>query len=202
MNMVLVGILCIVVIVMMYCLFDIYKSVKSSGAKEVEVLDRIDGYDYQMDENDSPYFQNLFKDLKKVLSEKQIDEEEYASVIAKLFVTDFYSLEYATSKNDVGGVQFVYKAYQEDFIHKAKDTVYKYVENNLYGKRTQELPSVKEVTASSIKQEAYFFENDIEDAEAYIVNVEITYDNDLEYPTECTLVLIHRDNVLEIAAMD
>lgn len=201
-NMILGIILCIVLAIMFYCFFDIYKSLKSNGAKEVEVIDKIDGYDYQVDENDSPYFQKLFKDLKKVLSEKQIDEEEYASVIAKLFVTDFYSLNYATSKNDVGGVQFVYKDYQDDFIHKAKDSVYKYVENNLYGKRNQDLPVVSEVTISSITSEAYSYDNDITDKNAYIVNVDISYEEDLDYPSSATLVIIHRDNVLEVSSME
>lgn len=202
MNMVLGLVLCIVLAVMMYCLFDIYNSIKSNGTKEIEVLDKIEGYEYQLDENDSPYFKDLFKDLKKNLKQSPEDEEGYAKIIAQLFLTDFYSLEYATSKNDVGGVQFVYKEYQDSFIRKSKDTIYKYVENNLYGKRTQELPIVKEVTISSIEQESYSFDNDIEDEFAYVINADILYDKDLGYPTSCSLVLIHRDNVLEVASME
>ena len=45
-----------------------------------------------------------------------VDEEKYATYISQMFLADFYTLNSALNKNDVGGVQFVYKDYQEDFL--------------------------------------------------------------------------------------
>lgn len=200
-NLILGILLGIVLAIMMYCLIDIYASLKSNGAKTVEVLDTVDEYGYTLDENDSKYFKEVFKELKKNLESKEMNEEEYATQIAKLFVIDFYSLDYATSKNDIGGVQFIYNEYQESFIHKAKDTIYKYVENDLYDKREQELPVVTSVEVTDIFQETREFDA-INDDDAYVVTVRVTYEKDLGYPTECTLILVHRNNILEIASLD
>ena len=123
-SLIITLLLIAVVLIMAYCVNDIIGSLKSDGEKKVEVLESIKGYDYELNENDSKYFKELFKQLKKELESDNVDEEEYASLLAKLFVTDFYSLEYSINKNDVGGKQFVYKDYQEDFVKYAKDTVY------------------------------------------------------------------------------
>ena len=64
------------------------------------------------------------------------------ALISKLFVIDFYSLNSALNKNDIGGKEFVYRNYQEDFSKLAKETIYKYVENNIYGKRNQEFENL------------------------------------------------------------
>lgn len=200
-NLLLGILLGVVLAIMLYCLVDIYLSIKSSGAKEVEILDRIEGYGYKLDENDSSYFEKLFKELKDNLEKEEIDEELYAKQLAKLFITDFYSLDYAMNKNDVGGVQFVYKDYQDTFILKAKDTIYKYVENNLYGKREQELPVVENVEINNVLQEKRAYDL-ISDDDAYIVTVGLTYEKDLGYPTECNLVFVHNNNVLELVSME
>ena len=181
---------------------DIIAVLKNDGASKVEILDTIKKYEYTLDENDSAYFKKEFKKLKKELEKKNVNEEEYAKLVSKLFIIDFFSLNRVINKNDVGGKQFVYKDYQESFIKFAKDGIYKYVENNIYGDRKQDLPSVKLVTIDEIKQEEVKFENDVIDAKAYVVELTINYDKDLEYQDKATLVLIHNNNKLEIAKMD
>ena len=201
-SLIITLLLIAVVLIMAYCVNDIIGSLKSDGEKKVEVLESIKGYYYELNENDSKYFKELFKQLKKELESDNVDEEEYASLLAKLFVTDFYSLEYSINKNDVGGKQFVYKDYQEDFVKYAKDTVYNTVENNVYGKRKQELPNIKEVKTTSIEKKEYSNENGFSDDSAYYVDVKITYDEDMEYPTECSLIIVHSNDKLEIAEME
>ena len=61
---------------------------------------------------------------------------------------------------------------------------------------------VTEVSIDSVEQEEYSFDNDVEDSDAYVVTVSISYSKDLEYPTEVELVLIHNGNKLEIAKME
>lgn len=194
-----IPVLIILFVLLFLCIKDIYDTLKSNG--EVKTLSTIEKYNYTLDENDSPYFEKLFKELKDCLESEEIDEEQYASLISKLFVVDFYSLEYALSKSDIGGIQFIYQDYQESFTLKAKDTIYAYVESNIYGKRKQELPNVKEIDVINIKQDTY--EGDKEaDKKAYYVDLELTYDKDLDYPTEVSLVLIHHNDKLQIVEMD
>lgn len=200
-NLILGLIVVILVGIMIYCIFDIFINIKTKTQTTVEVLDKIEGYDYELNENDSAYFKSLFNNLKEALETEEIDEEEYASLVSQLFISDFYSLDCSLNKNDIGGIQFVYTPYQQDFVSKAKTSVYNYVENNIYGDRKQELPMVTEVTVDDIKVEEYSFENDITDSNAYVVNVSIKYEKELNYPKEVTLVLIHNENKLEIAQM-
>ena len=183
------------------CIKNIYDSISSNGQKQVQVLDSIELYGYQVDENDSKYFQETFKDLKKLLNSDDYEEKEYASLISKLFIIDFYSLKYAINSNDVGGKQFVYNDYQDDFVEFAKDSVYKYVKNNIYGNRDQKLPNIKNVEITNIEQDEY--DTDMySDKEAYYVDIEIEYDEDLEYPIECSLIIVHSNDKLEIVSME
>ena len=193
----------LVLIVLFILLFVGVKNIYDtlSNNTQVKTLMTIDKYGYTLNENDSPYFKKLFETLKENLESEKVDEEEYAKVMSQLFVTDFYSLKYAISKSDVGGLQFVYSDYQSNFTTKAKDTVYAYVKSNVYGKRKQELPNIKNVEIDNIEQKEY--EGDtISDDEAYYVDLKITYDQDLDYPEEVSLVLVHSNDKLEIVKMD
>lgn len=201
-DLILGLIVVVLVCIMGYCIYDIFSGMTSSTPKVVEVLDKIEGYDYELNENDSSYFESLFKELKTILEAETLDEEGYATIVGQLFITDFYSLDNSINKNDVGGVQFVYNAYQNDFISKAKTTVYNYVENNIYGDREQELPVVKSVTLDSIEQTPYTFGEITSDDNAYTVNYTVEYEEDLGYPTTVTLILIHSEDKLEIAKMN
>lgn len=201
-NLILALIVVILVAIMLYCIFDIFSDLKSQSQNAVEILDKIDGYDYELNENDSAYFESLFSLLKEELEKEEVDEEAYASLVSQLFITDFYSLDSAINKNDVGGEQFVYSIYRGDFVSKAKTSVYNYVENNMYGDRKQELPMVTEVTIDEVQKQVYSFDNDVEDDNSYVVTASVSYSKDLDYPTEVTLVLVHNENKLEIAKME
>lgn len=201
-NLILGIIVVILILIMAYCVFDIFNSMKSKEPEEVEILDKIEGYKYELNENDSEYFHTLFQKLKTTLEAEELNEEEYASLVSQLFITDFYSLDCSLNKNDIGGTQFVYTGYQNDFISKAKTTVYNYVENNIYGTREQSLPKVKEVIINSVETKPYSFGESIKDENAYVVSLAISYEVELEYPTEVTLVLIHNEGQLEVAKMN
>ena len=177
---------------------DIYVSLSSDHT--VKTLDSIENYNYTLNENDSKYYKKIFQELKDNLESEEINEEEYAVSVSKLFAVDFYSLEYAFSKSDVGGIQFVYDGYRDIFSLKAKDTVYAYVESNVYGKRTQELPNVTDVEVTNVEQKEYNGKTE-SDSKAYYIDLTLTYEKDLGYPTECSFVLIHHDNKLEIVEM-
>ena len=90
----------------------------SSGkktTKEVQDVDSIEGYDYTLKDNATKYYKSLFEELKKTLEADDIDEEKYAELVAQMFVADFFNLDNKISKSDVGGTQFVYSDYVNDF---------------------------------------------------------------------------------------
>ncbi len=170
------------------------------AVKEVKVVDKLEKYGYSMNENATKYYQKLFKELKEELNKKEIDEEKYAKLVSQLFLADYFNLNNKLSKNDVGGVQFVYKDYQSTFVKLSTQQVYKYVESNIYGNRHQQLPVVKKVTVDNITQEPFEY-NDKTDDNAYVVDLSISYNRDMGYQEKATLTLIHSGKKLEIAKM-
>ena len=200
-SAILYSIVIVLLIVLGFFIKDIYKNLLASSASEVEVLSTIDEYGYSLNENDSDYFNSVYKELEKELNNEEIDESNYAELISKLFVIDFYSVNYAVNKNDVGGKQFIYSTYVDNFVNAAKDSIYSTVENNIYGDRNQELPIVKNVEITSVEQDL-FETDDVSDEEAYYVDITITYEKDLEYPTTVSLVIVHNNDKLEIAKVN
>ncbi len=170
---------------------------KSTKHNVVKQEDDIKEYGYVLNDNETKYYKGLFNDLKKVLSEDEVDYDKYASLVAQLFVADFYNLDNKLNNNDIGGTQFIYKKRQSVFEKKAKDEVYKYVENNIYNDRKQELPEVSNVEVVSSENSSHTYLSKSDD-KAYKIDVKITYKKDLGYPDSCSLVLVHNDKKLEI----
>lgn len=167
---------------------------------EALVIDTIDNFSYQLNDNETKYYNELFNSLKELLNKEDYEEEEYAILIGQLFLTDFYDLDSKVMKSDVGGVQFVYLDYRNDFEKGAIDSVYKFVESNVYGDRKQDLPVVKEVEMINVSQDKYEY-GDTTDLNAYYIDMKVNYEKKLGYPTEVSLVLIHNGDKLEVAEM-
>lgn len=179
---------------------------KESNEPIKKVVDEIKNFDYTVAETDSKLFKTEFKNLKKILSEKEIDNKEYATEIAKLFIIDFFTLDNKVSKNDVGGVQFVYSGYKTSFIDKARDEFYRYVKSNLDKNRSQELPTVKTIEAESTEEIAASSELSGEAfgaiTEAFKVKLSWTYDKDLGYQSSATVVVIKDEDKFSVAKME
>lgn len=179
---------------------------KESNEPIKKVVDEIKNFDYTVAETDSKLFKTEFKNLKKILSAKEIDNKEYATEIAKLFIIDFFTLDNKVSKNDVGGVQFVYSGYKTSFIDKARDEFYRYVKSNLDKNRSQELPTVKTIEAESTEEIAASSELSGEAfgaiTEAFKVKLSWTYDKDLGYQSSATVVVIKDEDKFSVAKME
>lgn len=172
----------------------IYKVIDNKPAvKETKVLKTIDAYGYELKDNKSKKYKELFKELEEILLETEVDEEAYVKKIAELFVYDFYSLNDKTAKTDVGGVDFVQASALENFLINAEDTYYKYVESNLYGDRKQELPTVNEIVVESINPTEYVYNN--QKANAYEVKLNWTYTEEKysDYQSSATLTFVKED---------
>ena len=174
---------------------------KENKAQTTKVTSSIEGYDYSLNSLDTKYYKELFEKLKKTLEVDQRDEELYASLISQLFVTDFYTLSNKIGSSDIGGLEFVVEEARDNFADKAKDTMYKLVESNLYGEREQELPEVTKVSIDSITKTSFTY-NSKTDEEAYNVKTSITYDKDLGYPTTVKLILVHNGKLVEVAKVN
>lgn len=174
---------------------------KEDKVNEVKEVASIEAYGYTLKENATNYYKKLFKELEKTLNADEIDEDKYSELVAQMFIADFFNLDNKISKNDVGGKQFVYANYQSDFEKYAMDSMYKSVESDVYGDRNQELPEVTSVTVTKVKQESYKYGNNTDD-NAYVYNFDIEYKDDLGYQTSGSLILIHNDRKIEVAAMN
>ena len=177
------------------------KKKKPEQNQVVEVVDKIDNFEYELKDNETKYYNELFEKLKKLLSEENYEEEEYAALIGQLFLVDFYDLDSKVMKSDVGGTQFVYNDYRSDFEKGATTTVYKYVESNVYGDRKQDLPIVKNVEKTEITTKTYKSDM-VTDNNAYNIKFKIEYSKDLGYPKDVQLILVHNETKLEIVSME
>lgn len=183
-------------------LFFAYSAYKKSNLDNAtKIVEKIDTHEYYLEEDAPKKFKELFGELTKVLKQDNYVEEDYAKLVAQLLAIDFYNIENKISKNDIGGVQFIYEPARENFVLESSETIYKYVENNLDGKRKQDLPEVVDSSVTSITNSTYNSE-DINDSIAFLVNVKLTYDQDLGYPTNIAIKLIHVDDKLEVVEME
>lgn len=168
--------------------------------KETKVVSKIDHYGYELKSNKSTKYKKLFKELQEVLSEKNVDEKKYVKTITKMFIVDFFSLGDHISKTDVGGVDFVHPDILENFIVNAEDTIYKYVESNIYGQRKQELPIIDTVTIDSVENDTFSYGETIDD-NAYIVKASWKYAESSKasgYQTSANFVYVHDGDKLQL----
>ncbi len=163
---------------------------------ERKKLDSIELYGYTLSKNDTEIYKKYFKELSKVLNEKTIDYTEYAKLISKLFVIDLYTLDNKLASTDIGGLEFLHKYLKDNFKENMGSTLYNFVESNIDGKRTQELPIVKDVNVSDVFETKYTYNKT--EYDAYIVSTDITYEKDLGYPKSMKLTIIKDNNILYI----
>ena len=163
---------------------------------ERKKLDSIELYGYTLSKNDTDIYKTYFKELSKVLNEKTIDYTEYAKLISKLFVIDLYTLDNKLASTDIGGLEFLHNDLKDNFKENMGSTLYNFVESNIDGKRTQELPIVKDVEVSDVFETKYTYNKT--EYDAYIVSTNITYEKDLGYPSSMKLTIIKDNNILHI----
>ena len=166
----------------------------------VTVTDRIEEYDYYIESNATKIQKEYFEKLKTYIDEKSNVEEDYVKLVSKLFVTEFYTLNNKVTNKDIGGVQFIHSNLKDSFINDSSNTVYKYVKENLYGTRKQNLPEVKDVNIDKIDSVRYK-NNEYSDNNGYYVKTSVSYKKNLDYPKTVELYLIHEDNKLVIVEM-
>ena len=64
----------------------LYNYFSKDEPKEVKTIKSIPEYGYELKENETKLYKDEFDNLDKILSKKEVDYEEYAKQIAKLFI--------------------------------------------------------------------------------------------------------------------
>jgi len=156
----------------------------------------LDLYGYTLSKNDTDLYKDNFKALEKVLNETPINYDEYAKLLSKLFIIDVFNLDNKLSSTDIGGLEFLYKPLKENFKENMGNTLYKHIQTNFDGKRTQNLPEVTSVEVSDLFPTKYTYNK--KEYEAYIATVKWEYKQDLGYEKNMKLTLIKDNNILYI----
>ena len=199
--------LCILIVGVVLLGYFVYTNFfkKNNVVSAPKVVDEIKNFDYTVNENDTKLFKSTFNELKKVLSAKEVDKKAYAEYVSKLFVIDFFSLSNKTSKNDVGGVQFVFSSYKSDFIDYARDGIYKQVNNAIDGNKNDSLPTVTKINISKtdeVSPNAVFPNIDFgEGAVGYEVTLDWEYENGSGFQHSSTLTIVTDKEKLSVAKM-
>lgn len=175
----------------------VVKKVTTKKVKnDVKVVDSIDNFSYTLDERDTALMKSTYNELKKVLKEKNIDKEKYASLIAQLFVIDLFTMDNKINKYDVACLEYVYPDSLDNFKMNVEDTLYKELKDNTFGKREQVLPIVREVNVNDVKSSTYKI-NDV-DNESYVVSLSWSYEKDLGYDNKANITLVSLDDKLYV----
>lgn len=172
---------------------------KEDNKKEenvTNVISNIKEFGYSLDDRDTDYMKEIFKDLEETLKTSNINYEEYAKNLAKLFIIDFYTLDNKINKYDVGSLEYIYSKSLNDFKNKAMATIYSDVMDNTYKDRIQDLPEISNVEVVDITKEEVTIKEQKE--EAFKVRLKFTYKKDLGYDKEGTVYLVKNLNKLEV----
>lgn len=189
------------IIVLCISLLAGFKVLFNEEEQEIKVIKEIKNYGYKLNENETDIYKEEFYNLEKILASNEVDYEEYAKSIAKLFIIDFYTLDNKLSKNDIGGIQFIKESMRDNFIEEARSTFYKYVEVKS-DKRTQKLPIVSEIIDESIENASFTYSDKTVDENAYKITISWDYVEDLGYEKEAKMILVKEDKKLYIIEMN
>lgn len=171
------------------------KPEEETPTKIVEV-DSIEKYGYVLEDRDTELYKTLFKELQGILNADEVDKEKYASTIAKMYIVDLYTIENKINKYDIGSLDFIHPLAKENFELKVQDTLYKYVEDNTYGKRTQSLPKVSDIKVADLKKETIDVGEKKE--EAFVFNLNWDYENGEGYDKSATVYVVDYENKMVV----
>lgn len=178
--------------------FLIFKMLKKDDVQEnVNVVDSISEYGYNLDDRDTELMKSTYEELKNILNSDEIDYEKYADTLARLFVIDLLTMNNKINKYDVGGTEYVYPDAIENFKLNVEDTIYKHMENNSSGKRKQNLPEVSSIDVLSTEVGEYTI-GDTDTFDAYIVDLAWEYASDLGYDDNATVTLVKMEDKLYV----
>ena len=180
--------------------------------KEKKELSSIKDYGYVLTDKDTALFKEEYEAMKKNLNSKEVNNEEYAKSVAKLFVIDLYTITNKVNKYDVGGTEFFHPTYVDNYMTKVKDSLYKYVQDDSEGKRVQNLPEVTSVNVKSCNEHKYVIKGqkdnkntkDVDEStpdielEGYKIELTWEYEKDFGYDKKGVLYVAKVDDKMYV----
>lgn len=191
----------IILLVIALCVggYFVYEKYYKKDEPTVKIIKKITKYNYKLGDNKSKLYKKYFDELEDVLENEDVDYDEYAKVVSKLFITDFYTLNNKKSKNDIGGLDFIKDDMKDNFIDQARSTFYRYIKLD---SNEDDLPEVSEVISVDVEKTTFTYSDGSTDENAYKVNITWEYNEDLGYEKEANMILVKDDIKLYIIEMD
>lgn len=196
------GLILIVILIVLVTIIGVSKVFfKKENSKKPEnktsIISNITDFGYTLDDRDTKYMKDTWKELEKILKEKEIDYDKYAESLAKLFIIDLYTLNNKINKYDVGSLEYILSDKQEMFKNKVMDTIYNDLIDNTYNDRVQELPEITNIEI--INNEKTEITLNDQKIPSYKITMKYEYEKDLKYDKEGTVYLVQEDNKLAVA---
>lgn len=195
-------ILILVIFLAAFIGYNYLKEDTNNVVEEIKIVKSIEAYDYNLKENETTLYNDTFEELVNTLTANDVSYEEYAKVISKLFIIDFYTLNNKLSKNDIGGTDFIYPDMVDNFIEEARSTFYKYIETNTGENKNNNLPEVSSIDEVLVEETTFTLKEKKETIDAYKVTIKWSYKNETDYEKEAKIILVRKDNKLYIVEMD
>ena len=195
-------VVCLLLIAVIITGVIVYKALPEKEEDEqVKVIRNIKEYDYSLNDNETELYKEEFDNLYNILDSDEVNYDEYAKCVAKLFIIDFYTLDNKLSKNDIGGSDFIKPVMRDNFIEEARSKFYKYLEVKSKN-RTQKLPVVSEITEVLVENTTFTYSDKTVDENAYKVTISWDYKEDLGYEKETKMILVKENKKLYIVEMN
>ena len=175
---------------------------KDNDDNEVKIIRSIPTYDYSLKDNKTKLYNDTFEELSDILNEEDVSYEEYAKCISKLFIIDFYTLNNKSSKNDVGGTDFIYPDMVDNFVEEARSTFYRYIQTNTGENKNDNLPEVSNIDEVFVEETTFTLKELKQTVDAYKVTIKWSYKEETDYENEAKVILIKKDKKLYIVEMD
>lgn len=179
-----INIIFLLIVIVLIPISILFSFVLNKTEKEtLEIESKTSKFGYVSYIKDSSYYKEEFNNLIKILDEKEVNKEEYAKSISKLFIIDFYTLNNKVSSSDIGGLQYVHEDLKDNLILNASNTIYKHIMTKNF-----EAPIVSKVTIDSVLESKYTYNN--KEYQSFEITLEWVYEKDLEYENTSKITLI------------
>ena len=189
-------ILFLIAIVIAGAVFAYFKFFKKKEVErertEIVIIDSMTDYGYSLKENDTDYYKTEYENLKNILNADEINYQDYATQVAKMFVIDLYTLSTKMNKYDVGGASFFHEGQKNMFEQKVMDTLYSTLKDNTYGDRKQSLPEVTNVSVEDVSDIQYEVN---EKQDCLLVKLKWDYRTNMGYDDEGSFVVCDENSV-------
>ena len=190
----------VLILILAFLIYVCLDLVNNNDSEKVQKLDNIPKYGYSLDKRATKLMKAEFKELKTILNNNEINYEEYAKELSKLFVSDLFTLNNKINKYDTPCLEYILEDNIDNFASNVSDTLYKYIVDNSNNNRKQELPEVNSIMVENIDAIEYSYKE--EKYNGYKVNLSWTYKEDLGYDNSGIIRLIKKDNKLYVVGYE